>query len=177
MKGCRRANCSLEWLTKKLLAFTILPGYNASEPLFAVIAISETKIQRKIVMRHVALSIVALIWLTACSTAQQPSIVDYASVNASPPPEKMLGLWQGPLGGGLLTFRIGSSGKIASCMENGGYRHAGEAKYACGSINFDDGSRAQLSLSRQGELLITSPPGHQAAVLHQVPVSADSWCR
>lgn len=134
-------------------------------------------IHRKIDMKYVALSVVALFWLTACSSSQQPTIVDYASVSAVPPPEKMLGLWQGPLGGGLLTFRIGPSGKIASCMENGGYRHTAEAKYACGAINFDDGSRAQMSLSRQGELLLTSPPGHQAAVLHQMPATTDYWCR
>lgn len=81
------------------------------------------------------------------------------------------------MGSGLLTFRITPTGTITSCIEDGEYRHAGEAKYTCGAINFEDGSRAGMRLSGNGDLILASPPGNQAAVLQSVSSGEEVWCR
>lgn len=127
-------------------------------------------------MRLISLAVLVLTALTAC-TRLPSSFVDYASVEATPPPGEMLGVWRGPIGSGLLTFRITPTGRIASCIEDGAYRYAGEAKYTCGAINFEDGSRAGMRLSRNGDLILASPPGNQAAVLHPVTAGEAVWCR
>lgn len=127
-------------------------------------------------MRLIAITVLVLAAMAGCARPLS-SFVDYAPVQATPPPGKMLGVWRGPVGSGSLTFRISPTGRIASCIQDGQYRYAGEAKYTCGAVNFEDGSRAGMRLSGDGDLILASPPGRQAAVLHPVAPGEEVWCR
>lgn len=103
--------------------------------------------------------------LSGCSSRSGLSVVDYATVTASQPPQSLTGRWSGPHAGGTLFIEVFAEGNLRGCLSAPPYYHEMKGKYSPHALYFEDGSRLQVRSVANHQLVIESPPGVYAATL------------
>jgi hypothetical protein len=120
---------------------------------------------------------VALSSAAGCTSpkASGLSLVDYASVSATPPPQDLTGLWAGPHAGGTFFVEIFDDGGLRTCLSAPPYYQALDGKYSDEALHLEDGARIEFETRGAHHITIYSPPGKPVTTLERsaLSVSAD----
>jgi hypothetical protein len=111
------------------------------------------------------LLLISALALSGCSGRSGLSVVDYATVKTSKPPQSLTGRWSGPHAGGTLFIEVFAEGNLRGCLSAPPYYHEMKGKYSRQALYFEDGSRLQIRSAGNHQLVIESPPGIYAATL------------
>ncbi|PHX44631.1 hypothetical protein AO263_23960 [Pseudomonas sp. NZIPFR-PS5] len=95
------------------------------------------------------------------------SLVEYTSVSATSPPEKLTGLWAGPHAGGTFYVEIFEDGALRTCLSAPPYYRAMAGKYAGEALYLEDGTRIEFQPAGAQRITIYSPPGRPVTTLER----------
>ena len=132
-------------------------------------------------MRAIAVLLTAavLVCVSGCTSkaATGLSLVDYTSVSATSPPEKLTGLWAGPHAGGTFYVEIFEDGDLRTCLSAPPYYQTMDGKYADEALYLEDGSRIEFLPAGERRITIYSPPGKPVTTLERsAPGDSASEC-
>ncbi|SES97313.1 hypothetical protein SAMN05216197_104151 [Pseudomonas graminis] len=121
-----------------------------------------------------------LVCVSGCTTKATTgaSLVDYTSVSASSPPDKLTGLWVGPHAGGTFFVEIFEDGDLRTCLSAPPYYRAMDGKYADEALYLEDGTRIEFQPAGAQQITIYSPPGRPVTTLERgAPGLSASECQ
>jgi hypothetical protein len=118
----------------------------------------------------------ALSSAAACTTPKTGglSLVDYASVNATPPPQDLTGLWAGPHAGGTFFVQVFDDGGLRTCLSAPPYYQALDGKYSDQALHLEDGARIEFENEGPHRITIYSPPGKPVTTLQRSAASVSA---
>lgn len=103
--------------------------------------------------------------------------MDYTSVSATSPPEKLTGLWAGPHAGGTFYVEIFKDGDLRTCLSAPPYYQAMDGKYADEALYLEDGTRIEFRPAGPQRITLYSPPGRPVTTLERsAPGHSASEC-